>query len=172
MPAGQHATRLEHLLGASAQDLGGDLLRKRTRQAADVERQHDLSTHGVDVAHRVGRGDRAVVVRVIDDWREEIDRLNDGEIVGDPIDRGVVGHLQANLQRREALGREQGLQRAQHVRQGLWACFRGTTGRPAHRCQANLFSRHSLTALPAPISASAIAYIFVISPTASFSFSP
>ena len=39
------------------------------------------AAHRVDVGERVGRGDAAEVVRIVDDRREEIDRLHEREIV-------------------------------------------------------------------------------------------
>ena len=50
-----------------------------------------VAAHRVDVGERVGRGDPAEVIRVVDDRREEVDRLHERELVGELEHRGVVG---------------------------------------------------------------------------------
>ena len=46
--------------------------------------------HRVDVGDRVGRGDAAEVVGVVDDGREEVDRLHERQVVAEPHAGGVV----------------------------------------------------------------------------------
>jgi len=98
MPTGEHPSCLGHLLRPAAQDLGDDLRRQVGGEAADVECQHYLAAHGVDVAHRVGGGDGTVVVGVIHHGREEVERLDDRHLVVDPVDGGIVAHLQPDEQ--------------------------------------------------------------------------
>ena len=40
---------------------------------------------------RIGRGDRAVGLRVVHERREEVDRADDRDLVADAVDGGVVG---------------------------------------------------------------------------------
>ena len=72
--------------GAQRVDRPGD-------EAQRVERR---GAHGVDVGERVGGGDAAVVVGVVDDRREDVDRLDQGEIVAQLDDGGVVGRVVAD----------------------------------------------------------------------------
>jgi hypothetical protein len=46
--------------------------------------------HGVDVGQRVRRGDLPELVRIVDDGREEVDRLHEREILPNEKDSGVV----------------------------------------------------------------------------------
>ncbi len=50
--------------------------------------------HGVDVRQRVRGGDGAERIRVVDDRREEVDRLHEAEVVGHLRDGGVVSRLE------------------------------------------------------------------------------
>ena len=61
------------------------------READQAERRHGNAGHGVDVAQGVRRGDRAEVVRAVDDRREKIGREDQGEVVAEPINGRVVG---------------------------------------------------------------------------------
>ena len=62
----------------------------RVREADEVERRERRAAHRVDVAQRVGRGDRAEVVRLVDDGREEVRREDERALVVDPVHGGVV----------------------------------------------------------------------------------
>ena len=44
----------------------------------------------------VGRGDPAVLVGVVDDGREEVDGLDDGQVLGQAVDAGIVVRLGAD----------------------------------------------------------------------------
>ena len=59
-------------------------------EGGDVQRQDGVGAHGVDVAQSVGGRDRAVIVWVVDERREEIYGENDGLFVADAVDGGVV----------------------------------------------------------------------------------
>jgi hypothetical protein len=79
---------------------GEDLLEDRgvqrvDRKGRDVERRDRFPAHRVDVAERVRGGDPAEVVRVVDDGREEVDRLDEREIVAQAVDAGIVARSHA-----------------------------------------------------------------------------
>ena len=59
----------------------------------EVEGQHGAGAHRVDVAERIRRRDPSPVVRVVDDGREEIDRLHQGLPVGQQVHGRVVAGL-------------------------------------------------------------------------------
>ena len=62
----------------------------------EVEREQRRATHRVDVGQRVGRRDPTPVVRIVDDRREEVGGDDDGEVVAEAIDRGVVGGVETH----------------------------------------------------------------------------
>src|SRR5207245_6428923 len=78
---------LAHLVGAAGNNLlqqsGAELL---ARERCDVEREERARTYRVDVADGVRRGDGPEVRRVIDDWREEVNRRDERAIGRDSID--------------------------------------------------------------------------------------
>jgi hypothetical protein len=66
------------------------------RPADDVQRRHRLTTHRVDVGQRVGRGDLAEAKGIVDDRGEEIDGLNEGQIIGQRKNPGVIEGLETD----------------------------------------------------------------------------
>ena len=92
--AGHLGARLLHLVEAAAQDLGEHVVAELRRPGHEVHRRQRPGAHGVHVRQRVGRGDRAEQVRVVDDGREEVDRLHQAEVVGHLRDGGVVPRLE------------------------------------------------------------------------------
>src|SRR6476619_7077754 len=68
------------------------------RKGNDVHRRQWLSAHRIDVGQRIRGGDLAEVERIVDDGREEVHRLHEGEIIGDTKDPGVVEGLSADEQ--------------------------------------------------------------------------
>ena len=62
-------------------------------KADDAERREWFTAHRVDIGQRVGRGDLSEVVRIVDDRREEVDRLHEREIIGQPEHPRVIEGL-------------------------------------------------------------------------------
>ena len=62
----------------------------------DVERRERLAAHGVDVGKRVRRRDAAERVGIVDDWGEEVHRLDQRE---------VIAELERHRRRRTSPGR-------------------------------------------------------------------
>ena len=54
------------------------------------------AAHGVDVAQRVGGGNLSEDIGVIDDGREEVDRLHERQLGRELIHSGVVGCVEAD----------------------------------------------------------------------------
>ena len=67
-----------------------------SRPADDLECRDGPPAHGVHVGQRVGRGDPAPVVRLVDDRGEEVDRLNQCEVIGQPKDPRIIGTSNAD----------------------------------------------------------------------------
>ena len=83
-----------HFILATAQDFGEHRKRQLSHgEADDIERGDRLTTHGVDVGQRVGGGDLTEHVGVVDDRRKEVDRLHEGDVVGQRKDSRVVEGL-------------------------------------------------------------------------------
>ena len=69
-------------VGAAAEDLAQHVAAEALeRERDDVQRRQRRAAHRVDVRQRVGRGDAAEVVGVVDDRGEEVDRLDQREVV-------------------------------------------------------------------------------------------
>ena len=85
-------------LGAAAQDLRQQLAAaaRRARTPTRFSALIGVAAHRVDVRERVGGGDPAEVVRVVDDRREEVDRADDRQVVAEAVDAGVVGGVEAD----------------------------------------------------------------------------
>ena len=60
-------------------------------EANEIKGRQRLAAHGVNVAERVGRGDRAKIVRPVDDGGEKIGREDQGQLVVDFVDGRIVG---------------------------------------------------------------------------------
>ena len=69
---------------------------KVPRECGHVERADGPPAHGIDVAKGVRRGNGAVVERVIDDGWEEVQRLDQGEFVRQPVDGRVIAGLESD----------------------------------------------------------------------------
>ena len=138
--AGDDAARLGDLLRAAAHDLAEDRRVERLRERRDVERHQHLAAHRVDVAHGVRRGDRAERVRVVDDGREEVDRLDDRQVVGQAVDGGVVGAVEPDEEVGERRGVERLRDRRDDVGQRRERGLAGAAGARCERCQADRFA--------------------------------
>ena len=83
---------LGDLLRSAPENLLEDLLRQDGRGKRDERQSEDRTRpHRVDVGERVGRGDLAEEIRVVDDRREEVDRRDEHLPVADPVHGRVVG---------------------------------------------------------------------------------
>jgi hypothetical protein len=90
-------TRLQCHLAAATHDLfEGAGVQQIARKADEVECEKWAGAHGVDVGQRVGRGDAAEVIRVVDDGREEVHRRHQSPLIGDAVHGGVVGRARVN----------------------------------------------------------------------------
>ena len=69
------------------------------RHADERQREQRRAAHRVDVRDRVGRGDPAEVVRIVDDGHEEVGRRDDRLALVQLVDGGVVGGLDADEER-------------------------------------------------------------------------
>ena len=65
-------------------------------KADECQRGERLAAHGVNIAQRVGGGDLAEGVRIVDDGGEEVDCLHQRLIGRDLIHAGVVGVVEAD----------------------------------------------------------------------------
>src|SRR5437773_774761 len=66
------------------------------READDVKRSQRTSAHGENVGERVSGCDLAVRKRVVHDWREEIDCLNESPMPIETIHASVIGRFRAH----------------------------------------------------------------------------
>ena len=91
MTAGDGKSRFSRLLCASAKNLLEHFEWQNVRwKRRNGETEDWGGPHGVDVGDRVGGRDRTEKVRVVNDWREEVDCLRDCLIAADSKHRGVI----------------------------------------------------------------------------------
>ncbi len=92
------ARRVDDVL-PSAENLAEHFDRQLARrEGSDVHRGEGLAAHRVDIGQCVGGCNATEVVRVIDDRREEVNGLDEGEIVGQAKDPRVVEGLMTDKQ--------------------------------------------------------------------------
>src|SRR5262249_9414353 len=75
-PRKRHTRLAEHVESAGEDRANRFDVERVFRERRDRKRRQRHAAHSVDVAQRVGGGDLAVHVRVVDDRREEVDRLD------------------------------------------------------------------------------------------------
>ena len=125
--AGDGAAGLGDLVGAPRNDPGGDIRRQVLGEGSNVEGEHDLAAHRVDIGHGVGGGDGAVLPGVIDERGEEIEGGDDGRARIDAVDGGIVGRPEPG----EEVGMRFGVERLGQWRQNLRQGLRARLGRSA-----------------------------------------
>jgi len=118
------AIRFRHFGEAAAENLFEDRGIAIAGKRENGERRDGTAAHGVDVAERVGGGDLAEFEGIVDDGREEVDRLHDGKIRSEAVNGRVVAGFKTD----KAIGI--GLRR-EFIERGFEdtrAEFRGATG--------------------------------------------
>ena len=123
VPAEDGRSGRERHVGPAAQDLAHVAVGQIAREAADREREERLTAHREDVRDRIRGRDAPVVVGVVDDRREDVDRLHDRLIVVQLHDRGVVQRVVADQEAVVAHGR------ARHALEQLGEALRGHLAR-------------------------------------------
>ena len=119
MAAGDDDAGLVGLVGAAAEYLPDDLVRQVAREAGDGERQKRLAAHRIHIAQGIGGRNRTERVRVVNDGRKEIHRLNERRVGAQAIDGAVVGGVETDQQ----IGMGRAFEWLQHVRQVLGTHF-------------------------------------------------
>src|ERR1035438_8036149 len=84
------ASGFDHLRQAAGQDALEDLDISLVGEADQSERGERLSAHGIDIAERIGGGDLAEDVWIVDDGGEEIHRLDERRLRRELIHASVV----------------------------------------------------------------------------------
>ena len=90
------------------------------------QREQRLPAHREHVVQCVRRRDRAEVVGVVDDRREEVDREDERAVVVEPVDRSVVCRVEPDEEVLR-LGRDESAQQLLEPRRGVLG--RAATGR-------------------------------------------
>jgi hypothetical protein len=70
------------------------------RKREDTQGGPGISTHGVDVGQAIGGANPTEEERIIYTRREDIHRLNQAEVLGNPVDGRIVTRRQTRQNRR------------------------------------------------------------------------
>ena len=143
--AGDDAACLDSL-GMSALQNGADiLLGQAVRHAEKIHCDPRLAAHGVHVAQRVRRGDLAEEIGIVHDGGEEVDRFDDGDIIGDAVDGGIVAAVVSD----EKIAVPDIRQIFQNFRKGTRPQFCRSPGGGGHLRETKLFlhAAHPLESL-------------------------
>jgi hypothetical protein len=90
VPPGQQRARLSNLGSGGVEDGAHRLHRQLLRKRGDGEREQRPAAHGEDVVQRVRGRDRPEDGGIVDHGREEIGREDEGTLVVELVDGGVV----------------------------------------------------------------------------------
>ena len=90
VPACEQTARRAHLLIGRSEDRAEHLHRQLLREGGDREREQRHTAHREHVVERVRRSDRAVVARIVDHRREEVEREDQGALVVEPVNSRIV----------------------------------------------------------------------------------
>ena len=97
MPARQRDARSAADAGPTFQNGRNGAVRQHIdRHANNGQRHQRRGPHGVNIRQRIGGGDAAKVVRVIDDGHEKIGRRHNRLVLIDAIDGSIVGRFGAD----------------------------------------------------------------------------
>ena len=96
VPANHRTASFHHLRQAAGQDPLQNCQVTLLRKADQSQRGQRASPHGVHVTQRISRRDLAESIRIVDNRREEVDRLYQRRISRDLIHAGVVGVIEAD----------------------------------------------------------------------------
>ena len=140
--AGNDAAGLGDLVGAAADDVGGDGRGEVLGEGGDVEGEGDFAAHGVHVGHGVGGGDGAVLPGVVDEGGEEVEGGDDGGTGVDAPDGGVVGRAQPGEEVGVSFGIKRGGEGRQNLRQGLGPGLGRSAAAAGQIGEANLVCGH------------------------------
>lgn len=91
VPACNDNSSFEGFFGCTANNGLGDFDWEAGRQGRDVECEEGFAAHRVDVRKRVGGGDGAVIVGVIHNRSEEVDRGNERLVVVEAPNSSIIG---------------------------------------------------------------------------------
>ena len=90
----EHA-RFSGLVGAALQHLAQYVCGQAGREGDYVQAEQRPGAGGVNVAERICGGYRAKGVWVVDDGRKEVHRLDQCDLVRQPVDGGVIGRCRS-----------------------------------------------------------------------------
>jgi hypothetical protein len=122
---------------AAAHDLAEDReVNALLREAGDGERRQRHAAHRPHVVDGIEGGDTPVIERVVNDGREEVNGLDEGEVFAQAKDSRVVGRLDADDQ----IGVCWDVQPAQDLGEFARRELRRSTGARDHLGQTHDFS--------------------------------
>ena len=151
MAAQDRHTRLSGDGRAALEHPGQQVERELVHRPRDkVQRSERPATHRIDVGEGVRRGDPTPIECIIDDGREEIDRLHDRRSSRQNVDGGIVAGGRRNEHLARVLGWGQEAQDLGQIARGELA---GSTSAVAEPCEPHLLRDafgHAVEDTPGP----------------------
>ena len=83
-------TGFHAFIGPALENPPNDGQVKAARKTEEIQGCFGDRSHSVDVTQGIGRGDPAVIEGVVNDGRKEIHRLDDGDIIRNKVDTGII----------------------------------------------------------------------------------
>ena len=113
MAAGDDGPGIVGRVIAASKNLPDGFFRHTLCGAKDIQRQFGFASHSIHIAEGIGSGDFAVKIGIVHDGREEVGGLDQGGVVVEDIDAGVVALVIAHDEPWVRMG----LEALQHLRQ-------------------------------------------------------
>ena len=90
MSSGQHASCFPYLLASAKKDLAKDIQIHGFRETDNIKGCLHIAAHGVDVTERIGRSYLPEDIRVLHHGRKEIQGLDHGQVICQPVDSRII----------------------------------------------------------------------------------
>ena len=101
--AGNDGTSFGDFFGTTAQDFAQNVAVEVVGEGDEVDGEEGTAAHCIHIGEGVGGGNRAEVVGVVYDGREEVGGGDEGLLVIEAVDGGVIGRSQSYQQVGEVL---------------------------------------------------------------------
>ena len=140
MPAGNHGACFRHFGIPALQDTSDLGRRQAVGEAQQVHGMSGPAPHGINIGKSIGRGYLSKKIRIIHHRREKIYRLNQSQLIADPVYAGIIAAVKAYQQ----IGITEFGQGCENIGKDSRSYFGSSACSSSHLSKAVFFIRHSL----------------------------